>query len=190
MSSETDTKKLLKFRQSMEGKINDLEYEITRLKTAIKRIDRIIVMQGFKQPTVPPIQKNTRPETIVSEESTSINSKDGTLLGKMRVEGQDLTFQPIPKFEFYEDVPPFKSFFVERVLENMKSIDQERAGNGDIELGDILDYYIEIAEGKIISISIKNYGGERRLWEINSSLRWTFDKMYDKVIRGHETDAE
>jgi hypothetical protein len=98
MSSETDTKKLLKFRQSMEGKINDLEYEITRLKTAIKRIDRIIVMQGFKQPTVPPIQKNTRPETIVSEESTSINSKDGTLLGNLRVEGQDLKFQPIKEF--------------------------------------------------------------------------------------------
>lgn len=190
MSSETDTKKLLKFRQSMEIKINELEHEIKQLKIAIMRIDRNIVMQGFKQPTVPPIQKYITPKPIVSEESASVTSKDGTLLGKVQVEGKDLIFQPIPKFEFYEDVPPFRSFFVERVLENMKSTDQERAGNGDIEVGDILDYFIEIAEGRIISVFIKNYGGERRLWEINSSLRWTFDKMYENVRRGHETNVE
>ena len=39
-------------------------------------------------------------------------------------------------------------------------------------------------EGKIKSISILNYGGERRLREVNSSLRWTLDKMYDKVSQG------
>ena len=33
-------------------------------------------------------------------------------------------------------------------------------------------------------ITVTNYGGERRLREINSSLRWSFDKMYDKLRQG------
>ncbi len=28
---------------------------------------------------------------------------------------------------------------------------------------------------------MRNYGGERRLREIRSSLRWAFDKMYEKI---------
>jgi hypothetical protein len=35
-----------------------------------------------------------------------------------------------------------------------------------------------------VRISIRNYGGERRLREIHSSLRWAFDKMYDKLRQG------
>jgi hypothetical protein len=34
------------------------------------------------------------------------------------------------------------------------------------------------------ALHVRNYGGERRLREINSSLRWTFDKMYDKIRQG------
>jgi len=33
-------------------------------------------------------------------------------------------------------------------------------------------------------LRVSNYGGERRMREITSSLRWTLDKMYDKIRKG------
>ena len=66
----------------------------------------------------------------------------------------------------------------------MKKTDQERSTNGELDPGEILEYEIQEEDGKLTQLSIHNYGGERRLREINSSLRWTFDKMYDKITQG------
>lgn len=183
MSKESDTKKLLQYRQSIENRIALLEKEINDLKTAIDGIDRFIVNQGFKRPTPPiPYQKPLHEQTsAVLEEDTSITSKNGTILGKMKIIDKKLLFIPMPQFSFSENIPPFKSFLLERVLDNMRSTDQARVENNEMDNDNILDYEVEITGDKIISLTIKNYGGERRLREINSSLRWTFDKMYDKL---------
>jgi hypothetical protein len=66
----------------------------------------------------------------------------------------------------------------------MRSTDEDRATRGEIDSKDILSYDVQ-AEGETIrSLVVHNYGGERRLREIQSSLRWSFDKMYDKLRRG------
>jgi hypothetical protein len=63
----------------------------------------------------------------------------------------------------------------------MKSTDEGRAAKGEITPEEILSFDINTDENKITSITIRNYGGERRLREIRSSLRWAFDKMYEKI---------
>ena len=123
-------------------------------------------------------------EPIEGEGDISVTGKDGTLLGNLIVEGNTLTFTPSDVFEFTTDIPPFQSFLVERVLDNMKRTDQERASNGELEPQDILEYSVETDGDKISLLKIVNYGGERRLRELNSSLRWTLDKMYDKLREG------
>ena len=59
-----------------------------------------------------------------------------------------------------------------------------RDRHGELDPSEILEYEVEEEEGRLSSLIIHNYGGERRLREINSSLRWTFDKMYDKITQG------
>jgi hypothetical protein len=66
----------------------------------------------------------------------------------------------------------------------MKTTDEARATTGEITPEQVLSFSIE-AEGEVIKLlTIRNYGGERRLREIQSSLRWSLDKMYDKMRRG------
>lgn len=114
-------------------------------------------------------------------EGVSITAKNGTVLGRMYVEGRKLSFIPQADYNFTTDIPPFKSFFIERVLENMRITDRERVTNGELDPGEALTFTVE-EEGNVLKeINVTNYGGERRLREINSSLRWTFDKMYDKT---------
>ena len=181
MKNETDTRKLLELRETIEEKIKELQQEITDLQTATVEIDKLIVNQGFRTPAPVQPKSKTAPQLGASDEGTSITAKDGTVLGKIIVEGRNLTFKISPEYEFTEDIPPFRSFLLERVLDNMKSTDGERAANGEISAEEILDYTLNQEDTRIIDLVITNFGGERRLREINSSLRWTFDKMYDKI---------
>ena len=198
MSEEQETKRLLQFKETMEQRMAELEAEAADLRAAMAAIDKMIVAEGFRTPTAPKAAPQPKPRTETPqptpqaetlqpesfEEGMSITSKDGTVLGRMNVEGKDLLFEPQPEYEFKTDIPPFQSFLVERVLANMSSTDRERAADGEIDQSEILEYEVKEEDGVLKELHVRNYGGERRLREINSSLRWTFDKMYDKIRQG------
>lgn len=198
MSEEQETKRLLQFRETMEQRMAELEAEAADLRAAMAAINKMIVAEGFRTPTAPKAAPQPKPRTETPqptpqaetlqpesfEEGMSITSKDGAVLGRMNVEGKDLLFEPQPEYEFKTDIPPFQSFLVERVLANMSSTDRERAADGEIDQSEILEYEVKEEDGVLKELHVRNYGGERRLREINSSLRWTFDKMYDKIRQG------
>ena len=85
--------------------------------------------------------------------------------------------------DFQTSIPPFQSFLLERVLGNMRATDEEKAVGGQLSLNDVLSFEVSTDEDKINGIMIMNYGGDRRLREIQSSLRWAFEKMYEKIIQ-------
>jgi len=202
MADVNETKKLLGFKVSLETRLREIEQEKTDIRTALDELNGMLVNTGFKTFSTPttstPVYVSkpepespepgeattTPPSPPQGDDEMSITGKDGTLLGAIVVEENILVFTPSEVFKFTTDIPPFQSFLLERVLDNMRRTDQERASNGELEPQDILEYTVE-TDGDIISkLSITNYGGERRLRELNSSLRWTLDKMYDKLREG------
>ena len=184
MSKEQDTKRLLRFRETMEQRMAELEAEAADLRAAMDVIDKMIVSGGFRTPAVPVAAPQPVMQPESADDGMSVTSKDGAVLGRMSVEGKDLIFEPQRDYEFRTDIPPFQSFLVERVLANMSSNDRERAANGEMDQSEILEYEVVEEDGVLRLLHVRNYGGERRLREINSSLRWTFDKMYDKIRQG------
>lgn len=204
MADENETKKLLGFKASLETRLKEINQEMTDIRTALEEINGLLVTTGFRTFSTPttstPIHvPSPEPENLVpdgettmttppspppSEEELSITGKDGTQLGTIIVEENTLVFTPSEVFQFTTDIPPFRSFLLERVLDNMRRTDQERASNGELEPQDILEYTVETDGDRISKLSITNFGGERRLRELNSSLRWTLDKMYDKLREG------
>ena len=101
----------------------------------------------------------------------------------MQVEEKVIVFTPVESLGFTVTIPPFQSFFLERVLGNMKATDEAKAARGEAIPGEALSFDVATDGERIVSIVIKKYGGERRLREIQSSLRWAFDKMYEKLIQ-------
>jgi len=193
LSTESETKKLLEIREAMEARLAELEQEIIDLRRAVATVDRLIVSEGFRTPAAPKAGdapaggQEARPgdeEVPGDGETSSVTSKDGTVLGKLTVEGGGLTFRPQPEHGFTVDIPPFQSFLVDRVLANMSSADRERAAKGEITEDKALSFEVKADGGRLTEITVRNYGGERRLREISSSLRWSFDKMYDKLRQG------
>jgi len=66
----------------------------------------------------------------------------------------------------------------------MKTVDEQQVSTGNISLNGVLSYDVKTQNKKILKLVIKNYGDDRRLREISSSIRWVFDKMYDKITQG------
>lgn len=121
---------------------------------------------------------------MIKKDQNVIKSKNGHILGKIIAQNEKLEFIPDPTIIFTHNIPPFKTFLIDRVLSTMKTADEQKYSEGDTSLNNILSYNVETEDGKITKLVIINYGDDRRLREISSSIRWVFDKMYDKINQG------
>jgi ribosomal protein L11 len=85
--------------------------------------------------------------------------------------------------KFSVNTPPFTNFLVEKVFAKMQEKDKELVRLGQLSTDKMFSYNI-VREGDLIrEIIIKNADDER-LKELKSSVRWTFEKMYEKIKSG------
>jgi hypothetical protein len=104
----------------------------------------------------------------------------GEVLASVLVDDGSMRILPAHDKEFDVNMAPFSQFLVERVLTKMQERDSESARTGQLEPDRIFSYNI-VRDGNIIrEISIKNVDPER-LRELKSSIRWTLEKMYEKM---------
>jgi hypothetical protein len=106
--------------------------------------------------------------------------KDNLLLAKVNISSQTIEIIPEKGLSFNTDTPPFKSFFIKRILEGM--ITQDRTKNRQKQLShqDLLNYTIDEYEGKIKKIIINNYREKERLTDIVNTSAWVFTRMLEK----------
>lgn len=79
------------------------------------------------------------------------------------------------------NTPPFKTFFLNRILDGMKLKDREKVQKGELIESEIIDYKVDNDEnGKINSVMISNYGERERLNEIFNTATWVFTRMLEK----------
>ena len=106
--------------------------------------------------------------------------KDNLLLAKVNISSQIIEITPEKGLTFYVDTPPFKSFFIKRILEGM--ITQDRTKNRQKQLSnqDLLNYTIDEYEGRIKKIVINNYREKERLADIINTSAWVFTRMLEK----------
>ena len=185
MSEEDALKRMAEFRVIVDRKIRDLEEELKDLKLLKEMLDSILIEKGFKKPTLPQIPKEVETATLKpqpKEEGKAIPIKtvDGKLLANIYLEDGKVWVVPSEELEFRVEIPPFQNFLVERVLKKMRMKDQEASYRGEIPPEKIFNYRIE-TEGDIIKrIFIENVIDER-VQELKSTIRWTFEKMYEKM---------
>jgi hypothetical protein len=133
-------------------------------------------------------KKSTSTATINSNENVSPFTetrdlkrlKDNLLLAKVNISSQTIEITPENGLTFYVDTPPFKSFFIKRILEGM--ITQDRTKNRQKQLSDqdLVNYTIDENEGKIKKIIINNYKEKERLTDIINTSAWVFTRMLEK----------
>lgn len=79
------------------------------------------------------------------------------------------------------DIPPLKSFFIDRIIGEMKRKDSVEADIGNIKREAIIDYVINKNGSDIREIIIKNYRQKERINEIINTAGWSLTRMLENI---------
>jgi len=170
-----------------------------------------VQQQTRSTPTPPPQQQQeaavaaptlrATADNGASDDSRNIKplkrAKDDFLLANAEISPDEVIIIPAPGINLNVNTPPFKSFFLNRILEGMKSKDAEKVSQGALRESDALNYKVEEEEqdigasgggggssnGIIKRIVINKYREKDRLQEIFNTSAWVFTRMLEKSGR-------
>ncbi len=185
-------KKVAKLRANIEKKIVELEAELDEQRTLLNLIDSTLVKQSFKRAEIQKPASTKTPQQAAAPKAykpapvtpqrkgTPLKTITGDVLAELLSEndGLHIVFPEDKNFDI--NTPPFTSFFVERVLAKMHEKDKEDVNAGKLDPDKVLSFDIK-QDGNIMKeIVIKNIRSAR-VREIKSSMRWTLEKMYERM---------
>ncbi|MCP8323227.1 MAG: hypothetical protein L6N96_03515 [Candidatus Methylarchaceae archaeon HK02M2] len=192
--TEEEAEKAAELRLWVEDRIAKLEDEIDKLREILVIIDSILRVTSFKvasdlalkprdqeEPVAIIAEKLKPSEPEIKEIRPLKRSKDNYLMGNAYISDSKIVIIPSNDVRLEISTTPFESFFIDRILEGMKSKDREIISQGKIDSKDMIRFGIEDENGIIKKITVENYREKRRLNEIINTSIWTFTRMLEKV---------
>ena len=183
---EEKIKKIAEFRTALEKRVKELEIELEGLRAMLEFANDTLLRKGFKKAEIvkPPsvLPEAAPPVTEEYEETVPLETADGELLANLYVGKDSLRAVLAEDKSFDVNTPPFMQFLVGRVLAKMQERDRESVRTKEITPDKIINYNIMREGDTIREITIRNVTPER-IRELKSSIRWTFEKMYEKMTQ-------
>lgn len=191
-------RRLIAFKKRLENRTEKMSSELKELQAVLETINSILVEKGFQRLEVtkgsaqtgvlPPRESSGEEESgpsppqsqVESESVTPLKTMTGELLANLYVSEDSLRMVPAEDKDFDINTPPFMQFLVERVLLKMQERDGELVRAGQLPPGKIFCYNI-VRDGDVIREIVINNSDSDRLRELKSSIRWTLEKMYEKM---------
>ena len=188
--------------------ISEKQDEIERMKITLSLIDTVLKQGSFrtaanlnlnkksfsneksfsgeneiKKDKNPQLQRNHDEQSQSIETRQIKRMKDNTLIANVEVTREKIEITPMESINFNIDTPPFKSFFINRILEGMKNKDLDKVKQGQIDTANIIAYNTipkDNNDNTIKKIEIKNYRDKERVNEIFNTVAWVFTRMLEK----------
>jgi len=190
-------KRLIEFKKKLETRIVEMDGELKDLQATLETVNSILLEKGFRRPeiskepsaaeaapiagggAVPEYESSMQSQTK-AESVIPLNAATGELLANLYAGADSLRVVPPGDKNFDVNTPPFTHFLVERVFLKMQERDSELARAGQLAPDKIFRYNI-VRDGDVIrEITVRNVDADR-LRELKSSIRWTLEKMYEKM---------
>ena len=200
--NEDEVKRAAEMREWLEERIGELEIEISRLRDMQSMVDSILRKTSFvpatelrtsasRTPEGPRVQEGTSDSEVKSQMQTPVakpaeesrqlrRSKDGLLIATAFVTNSKIIIVPSSDVRLSQTIPPFQTFFVNRILKGYETKDQELVSSGKLSSQESMKFTIEETEGNISKVTVENYREKVRLNEILSTINWAFTRMLEK----------
>jgi len=181
---KAEIEKLLHIKEKLEKKIAEYEAELEHLRYLLSFVKKQLTEKSFKVAETLPQAKSlvepSKPPTT-AKQTIVLRATNGNILATLYIENNEIRVIPSENIKFNVNIPPFQQFLIDKVLNGMASKDREEAMAGKITPDEILTYRI-IKDGDILKeIIIRNWREERRITTLKNSIRWTLEKMYEKM---------
>ena len=187
--SEEQIRDIVAMRDSLVKQMDKHQNAIGLLEKNITILDLVLKESSFTKAsalgtvkTPETSTKNPVASTEKLEVSIPITSgSDGKIIANAYVTPDQVSIVLEDNMEINADTPPFKSFFIDRIIGEMKRKDSTEAENGKIQKESVIDYIINKNGSDIREIIIKNYRQKERINEIISTAGWSLTRMLENI---------
>ena len=188
--SEEQVKDIVTLKESLIEQIDKHQESIEMLEKNITMLDLFLKDSSFtkaSQLKTTKVEVQSKTENIKKSEDNSIPIKragDGKVIANAYVTPEQVSIVLDDEIEISDDTPPFKSFFLERIIGEMKKKDFIEVENGKIQKESIIDYIINKNGTDIREIIIKNYRQKERVNELINTAGWSLTRMLENIKKG------
>lgn len=112
--------------------------------------------------------------------------KDNTLVAQVHIFPNSVEITPEENIKISLETPPFRSFFLNRILQGMKNKDLEKLKQGSLSETEVINFEVITDESdnkNIKKVIINNYREKERTNEIFNTAAWVITRMLEKGER-------
>jgi hypothetical protein len=188
--SEEQIRDIVAMRDSLVKQMDKHQNAIGLLEKNITILDLVLKESSFTKAsalsTVKTPEISTKNPVVSTEKLEEISipitsGSDGKIIANAYVTPDQVSIVLEDNMEINADTPPFKSFFIDRIIGEMKRKDSTEAENGKIQKESVIDYIINKNGSDIREIIIKNYRQKERVNEIISTAGWSLTRMLENI---------
>ena len=185
MQSPEKIRELTQLRDKIEQKIEASKEELVFLEENLQTVDLLLKQSSFTKASSIQIEpekpKPKEPETKTadSENIPMKNSSNGRIIANAYLTSDKLAIILDKDIDLEQTIPPFQSYFLDRVMADMKKKDTT---SQDMDQKTI-DYTINKTGSAMREIIIENYRSHQRAMEIINTATWSLNKMLENTSR-------
>ena len=179
-------KDIVSLKENLIGQIEEHQKSIEMLEKNLVILDLVLKESSFTKASQLAVTK--RSQTIKKTQTKNSNDSipikrgnDGETIANAYITTDQLSIVLDKEIELDADTPPFKSFFIDRIIGEMKKKDFEDAENGKIQKESVIDYIINKSGTDIREIIIRNYRQKERVNELINTAGWSLTRMLENV---------
>ena len=194
MFSEEQIRDIVTLKEELVRKISDHQEAIDSLEKNLRILDTILKGSSFTKASQM-VPRKSVPDTVpedVSEgalqdgagQDDSIPIKRGNggeLIARARVAPDRLTITIEDHVKVSKDTPPFRSFFMDRVIGDIRRKDEAMAKKGEVPAGSVIECSVESSKAGMRKIVIRNYGQSDRAGDLINAAEWSLTRMLEKA---------
>jgi len=146
--------------------------------SSLPRTERSDEISSKKEKPVVEIKKENNPDSIQIKKN-----KDGEVIANAFITPEKISIILNEGIGLTDEIPPLRSFFIERIIGEMKKVDSTDVKNGKIDESSVIDCIINKNGPAIREIIIKNYRQKERLDEIINTATWSLTRMLENLTK-------
>jgi hypothetical protein len=177
--TEEQIRDILELEDRINGQIQKHKEEIENLEKNLMILNSIIKQSSFTKASSLGTIKPSKTEQGIPITKTD----DGSLIANAYVTPEKVSIVLENDIGLQIETPPFQSFFIDRIIGEMKKKDSEEAEKGMLQKESIIDCIVNQSDSNIREIIIKNYRQRERVNEIINTASWSLSKMIENSKR-------
>jgi len=186
--TDEQIQKILELKESIIDKMTKHQEELDFLERNLEMLDVVLKGSSFTKASSLPRKEEPKQEIKVETENVSESipikkNKDGEVIANAIVTPEQISIILNEGIGLTDETPPLRSFFIERIIGEMKKTDSVDVKDGKIDESAVIDCVINKNGPSIREIIIKNYRQKERLDEIINTATWSLTRMLENSIK-------